>query len=250
MTRYKWLDLISLHHKAQAKQWLIRKARDFSGIPYQHPIERFLCSPWMQHFGISLGVDVGANEGQFAQIFRTAFPEATLVSFEPIDKCFNRLKDNFKNDKNFHGYKTGVGAKKEQISFHPTDFSPASSFLKIKQDVATTFSIKRAPEATKIQVDTLDNLLAPFELRQPAFLKVDTQGFELNVLKGAQKTLQTFTLVLLELSLSQMYEDEPLFDEIYRFMTEHGFVMRAVLDVLKDPKTGKHLQVDVLFEKA
>jgi len=249
MNFYKYYEMLAETPKMILSR-MKEKTYSSSSAGSVHPIEKFLRSPWMQQSGICFAVDVGANEGQFARMFRASFPDAFIVSFEPIEECFQQLVNNFKDDSRFDCYKVGVGEKKEIITFYKTNFSPASSFLKMKKETASAFAIESDCGQEKMQVDTLDNLLLSFDVPSRSFLKIDTQGFEMKILRGAKNLLDRFDFVLLELSLCQLYEEEPLFDDVYQFMIEKKFVVKAFLDVLKDPVMGKHLQVDVLFGKA
>jgi hypothetical protein len=78
-------------------------------------------------------------------------------------------------------------------------------------------------ETTRAQVRTLNKLLADRELVHPALLKIDVQGFELPVLRGAEQTLRSFDQILVEASFAELYEGQALFPDVSHHLEEHGF---------------------------
>lgn len=79
------------------------------------------------------------------------------------------------------------------------------------------------------------------------FIKIDTQGSELGILRGSETTLAHATGVLVEVSFVALYEGQALFTEIVAWLAERGFVLRALAPAFHDPQTGALLQVDALF---
>jgi len=82
------------------------------------------------------------------------------------------------------------------------------------------------------------------------FLKIDTQGYEMHVLQVAEKLLAHTRLIETEVSFTKLYEGQVLFDDIVRFMQQHGFSLWALFPVFCDKDTGRLLQADALFYKA
>jgi hypothetical protein len=81
------------------------------------------------------------------------------------------------------------------------------------------------------------------------FLKVDVQGYELFVLQGALQALRQVRVVELELSFAPLYQGAPVFDEMMKYMEEHGFALVSLNHVFSDPKSDRLLQVDGIFRK-
>jgi hypothetical protein len=77
-------------------------------------------------------------------------------------------------------------------------------------------------------------------------LKLDLQGYELEALRGAERTLARVQHVLLETAFEATYEDEPLFDDVHSFMSSAGFRFVCPVDVLRD-RQGRITQMDALF---
>ncbi|MEQ1828805.1 MAG: FkbM family methyltransferase, partial [Pirellula sp.] len=82
---------------------------------------------------------------------------------------------------------------------------------------------------------------------QRLYLKIDTQGFERNVIEGSKETLPCFDVVQMELALISNYHGESLIEEMIRLMRERGFVPWWFLDGFKNPKTLQLYQTDVFF---
>jgi hypothetical protein len=97
------------------------------------------------------------------------------------------------------------------------------------------------------RLDTLRGRLFPESAR--LFVKLDVQGFELEVLKGAESTLHQAVGLECELSLAPIYEDQTLVSDVIRFLADRGFHLRALEPVFVHRATGELLQVDGLFTR-
>jgi hypothetical protein len=115
--------------------------------------------------------------------------------------------------------------------------------------------IKSAPESKYIgrelvEVKTLDsminNLCSP---EDNVFLKIDTQGFESKVIKGAENALFRIDTIQLEMSLIPLYEGELIFSDIHRLLSEKGYTMVSIEPVFIDNNSGQLLQVDGIYHR-
>jgi hypothetical protein len=102
-----------------------------------------------------------------------------------------------------------------------------------------------------MDVRRLDSVLPQYlnDARHP-FLKIDTQGYELQVLEGARTSLPRFVGVAAEMSLEELYQGQVLFVDFVTLMAREGFQLAAVFPGLVDGRTGRFLQVDGLFFRA
>ncbi len=103
--------------------------------------------------------------------------------------------------------------------------------------------------STKLEVPIarLDDFLPEMKIKQPVYLKVDVQGFELDVLKGATRTLSLVDFLQIEVTYQMLYKKQPLFEDIYHYLHTRGFEFAGLLDSLTSPKNGAILQSDALF---
>jgi hypothetical protein len=80
-------------------------------------------------------------------------------------------------------------------------------------------------------------------------LKIDVQGYELHALRGAPETLSKADFVIIETTFISLYSGQPLFDDIYRYLRDSGFIYHGALEQLLSPIDGRPLQADALFLK-
>lgn len=203
----------------------------------------------IKHCGTNILFDVGANKGQFACELREAGYADKIVSFEPLTSAYEELKNKAQKDaKWFIHDRVALGASSGEVKINIAGNSASSSVL----PMLTTHS-NIAPKSSYIgqetvPVITLDSVIADYcsEQSRP-FLKIDTQGFEWEVLDGAEELLGQAYGVLLELSLVPLYEGQAMWLRLIQRMEEAGFMVWALIPGLTDPVTGQTFQVDGVF---
>jgi len=203
----------------------------------------------LQSHGINLVLDVGANIGQFGKMLRELGYRGRIVSFEPLSAEREQLLKASKNDPLWEvAPQAAVGGENGEIEIHVAANSSSSSALNMLDAHASAAPQSRYIGSERVRMHRLDSL-APGYLRQDSvfFLKIDTQGYEDRVLKGAEETLARTTGLQLELSLVPLYEGQRLFDELIEHVKAAGFELWSLSPVLFDPKTGRLLQVDATF---
>lgn len=102
----------------------------------------------------------------------------------------------------------------------------------------------------EVDIHRLDYFLPTLHLEGTVLIKIDVQGYSLNVLRGANQTLASADMVLVETSFVGLYDGEATFDQVYRFMVDAGFQFAGLLDQLEHPKSGAILQGDAIFLRA
>lgn len=203
----------------------------------------------LQHFDINVLFDVGANEGQFATEIRKAGYTGKIICFEPIPEAHKILTDRFiKDDNTIIHPPTAVGESTGDISFNVAGNSVSSSILPMLKTHSDA-----APESTYVKqitakIDTLDNLInIHAQENDNVFIKIDTQGYEWMVLNGAKESLKFAKGLVLELSLTPLYEDQKLWKPIVSRLENEGFKFWKILRGFTDSKTGRTLQFDGVF---
>jgi FkbM family methyltransferase len=149
-----------------------------------HDIKR-LSHAW--NLSLETVFDVGANAGQSALKFDGVFPGARIFSFEPHPKTFQALKSKVSGRPNIEPFNLAMGDEDGEVDFFEYD-DPL-----INSRVAGTAYTQREglkPRVIKVTQQTLDGFCAVHDIDQIHFLKIDTEGFELSVLKGASRMLQ------------------------------------------------------------
>ena len=192
-------------------------------------------------------IDVGSNKGQFVLLCIKFFPNLLIYSFEPIKEALIKQKNllSFKN--NIYFYNTGIGNKNKIINFFITNRADSSSFLTINKskNYNKNYYVK---EKRKIKIQKLDQILNNKKLIKPVLIKIDVQGFELEVLKGSKKTLPNIDYLLLEVSKNQMYNKQAIELEIINFLKNEKF---RIMESSKWKKINntEFMQRDILFKR-
>ena len=202
----------------------------------------------LQRFDVDVVLDVGANAGQFARQLRAMGYRRRIVSFEPLARPYAKLKFNSATIANWQAVQLALGDTDETRRIHVAGNSQSSSFLEmLPQHLAA--APKSAYVGTEsVSVRRLDGVIDQYcGPRDHIFLKIDTQGFEAAVLRGAQQTLTRCIGVQLEMSIAPLYQGELLLPELIAEMAQQGFALMDLKPGFFDPRTGELLQLDGLF---
>lgn len=204
---------------------------------------------WLQNHGINTVFDIGANTGQFATLVNKIIPTASIYSFEPLKDCYNELQKLQYRIRNIQCFNFGLGEKNESAIINRSQFSPSSSLLPMGDLHKSAFPHTAITVPEQIVIKTLDSISDQISWNKKVLMKIDVQGFEMNVLRGAAVTLSKIDVIIVETSFKQLYKDQPLFSEVYKFLTNKGFVYSGNFDVIVHPKTGEYLQADAIFNR-
>ncbi len=174
-------------------------------------------------------LDVGANVGQFGASLRAKGYRGRIVSFEPVASVFHTLAARAKADGNWEAYHCALGAETGEATIHVAETSVFSSIL-ASTAAATEFDRGAATVRTEATpVRTLEEVAR--NLSGNILLKIDTQGYEKQVLAGGRQTLPRLKGILMELAIVQLYQGNWQFHEALEFMAAAGFIpaqMQAV----------------------
>ncbi len=186
---------------------------------------------------VNVVLDVGANHGQFARDLRKAGYRGDIHSFEPVADSFATLQHRSKNDPDWHVHKLALGDANASKDIHVSGASELSSFL-----AANEFGEKRLDGMARtrkesVQISTLDDFLVSNGLNRPdkkIFLKMDTQGFDLNVFRGAQKSLNIIIGILSELSFQPIYAGMPSYGQALHIYEQAGYKPTGLFPVVRN----------------
>ena len=191
------------------------------GMDPFYDMRRFVQDPRLVVF------DVGANIGQSVDRFRSAFPECTIHSFEPSPSTFATLKEQTGTFSDLHLWNCGIGSRSEPMTFIENSQSDMSSFL-----APSELSWGTVTKETVVAVRTIDEFCDQEAISRIDILKSDTQGFELEVFRGAEASMRAgrIGLVYFEIIVSDMYKDLPSFSDTFAFLTDCGFHLVSTYD--------------------
>ncbi len=198
-------------------------------------------------------LDVGANTGQYGSLLRTDFGyRGRILSFEPLSAAHAALTARAAADPLQLwdvAPRTALGAVNGTTTIHVAGNSVSSSILPMEpsHESAAPKSIGRGVE--EIAISRLDDIVRErgIPIDHHMLLKIDTQGYELEVLKGAEATVAGAGVIQAEMSFQPLYEGQPLFDEVYAYLATRGFTVFDIVPGFSDPRSGRLLQVDGIF---
>jgi FkbM family methyltransferase len=192
-------------------------------------------------------IDVGANEGQFADEILNIFPQAEIYSFEPLKDCYQKLESKFKNHKRIHTNNFALGERNGEIVFQRSSASPSSSILQMSRLHKNLFPYTADLYEEKVNLKRLDEVLSADQLEAGVLLKIDVQGAEMQVIKGADKILKNVDIIISEVSYASLYENQPLAKEIIYLLESFGFKYIGNLEQFNSPSTKAPLFADAIF---
>jgi FkbM family methyltransferase len=222
---------------------LLKGRGSSTGERYSRQLQR-----GFRKFDIDLVFDVGANTGQFARDIRVGGFRGRIVSFEPLSDAHRKLTEAAASDASWSVHdRCALGDREGSVALNISGNSVSSSILRMTatHEVAAPGSAYVGQEQTPLV--TLDSV-APKYLAgaERPFLKIDTQGFEWQVLTGARETLPVIRGVLCELSLVVLYEGQHLWRETVDRLEGAGFTLWGFQPGFMD-ENGRNLQTDALF---
>jgi FkbM family methyltransferase len=229
-----------------AKEIAIRRLRRrFKGTPASR-------LPWgllgtaelsfaLQNKDIKTVFDIGANVGNWTILAKSVFPKTRIDAFEPVPSSLDLLKNAVQYLQDVHIHPVALGSKKSQTSMkilgNQADCSslldPSAPGLNVEKEIM-------------VSVNRLDDIIVELHIPYPDFIKMDVQGYELEVLKGGVECLKHAKAVQCEVSFEEFYKGQALFRDVLDFMDDHGFRLSMFANYDSAKPFG---QPDALFIK-
>lgn len=195
--------------------------------------------------------DIGANEGQFAyDLFNHGF-NGKIVSFEPLTSARKKLEILAKkNSKWFVHEQCALGSKNGEIEINISKNSVSSSVLPMEK-----IHLNAAPNSYYIgkeivSIKKLDYIGANYlTSNSNIFIKIDVQGYELDVINGASEIIKKTNGIICELSLVPLYKNSHTWNIIVERLEKENFLIWALQPAFSNKQTGQNLALDVIFIK-
>lgn len=192
--------------------------------------------------------DIGANAGTWTCLAKSLYPSATVVGVEPLKQHHEAFRHwTSKWPGQVQIFECALGAAPGRAMMQVMDFSDASSLLPITQAGIREFQIAPAKQI-EVEVYRLDDLISEHRLPAPDLLKLDVQGFELEVLRGAEHTLTTARAIICEVSFESFYAGQALASDVLEFLNRRGFRLHAL--GINTPLGKRLVQTDALFVRS
>jgi FkbM family methyltransferase len=181
-------------------------------------------------------IDVGASNGQWTRECQAVFPDAHYLMIDPLETNQPALAAMAEKSTRVSVWNGALGAGPGNLSLHchgdQSSFFPSKDFS----------GSERA-----VEVRTLDSLLESGTWPAPLLIKADVQGYELEVLKGAERCLENAELLLLELSFRRYYEGGVLAHDVVSFLGERKFCIYDICTYIQRPADNELVHADLMF---
>ncbi|MFD4576202.1 FkbM family methyltransferase [Streptomyces sp. NPDC058417] len=203
-------------------------------------------------YGVNVVLDVGANHGQYARRLRRAGYRGRIVSFEPTSAAFARLEEAAAGDPDWFTHRYGLGREETTAEIH-TGWNTMNSLLDASdygRDRYSRFTTRDTEEIRVRRLDqVLDEALAGLDDPRP-FLKMDTQGYDLEVFAGAGKRIGEFAGMQSEVAVLRLYEGSPGMGEAVAAYEAAGFGITGMYPVTREATTGRVIEFDCVLMRA
>jgi FkbM family methyltransferase len=202
----------------------------------------------LKSFNVDMIFDIGANEGQYVQIMRSLGYDRKVVSFEPLSNSYKHLAKNAESDNKWQVRNYALG--KENIVetiYIAGNAGQSSSFLSMTEKHTKARKSSAYVGSEKVEIKRLDSILNEFYMNENLFLKIDTQGYEKQVLEGIGQEFSKITGIQVELSLVDLYNNSVLYLDIINILRNKGFELFSIEPGFTNDKTGQLLQFDGIF---
>jgi FkbM family methyltransferase len=229
---------------------VLRRFFDRDLIPYGPGEEQVRRAKLLKSLGVTLVLDVGANEGQYAIDLRRAEYEGRIISFEPRSDTFAKLSAACADDPQWDASKLAIGERDgtAEINIAGNEAGASSSLLAMGERHEQSAPDSRYVGIEEVEMRRLDSLWG--EIVGPndrVFIKLDIQGYEMQALAGADAVLDDAAGVQAELSLAPLYDGAAGYREVIDLLEARGFRLAGLEAGFADFVTGEMLQADGLF---
>lgn len=184
---------------------------------------------FLREFQVDCVFDVGANRGQYATMLRRDVRfNGTIISFEPASETFAALARAMHRDRNWFAYNIALSDSEGTASFHVTASDQCSSLNTPSEDIPDIMSdASKVIGTIEVNLNKLDNLFYDLQKEHAwkrPYLKLDTQGHDLQVIKGAKECLNSFLGIQTELAVKMIYEGATDYRDMIAYLENAGFV--------------------------
>jgi FkbM family methyltransferase len=191
-------------------------------------------------------VDVGASRGQFALFAAQRWPQARLICFEPLPQSRELLERVLPSGR-AEIRPMALGRDPGELELHVSARDDSSSLLPIGETQTANFPGTQEASRLTVPVGVLSEQITA-DLARPMLLKIDVQGFELEVLEGAGDALDLVDEIFVECSFVELYTGQALAGEVVAHLHGRGFRLAGVHGMARGAD-GTSLQADFLFRR-
>jgi FkbM family methyltransferase len=197
---------------------------------------------------IDLILDIGANVGQTGRNLRTSGYRGRIVSFEPQRNPFAQLCEVCRHDDKWECLQIALGRDSGWSEMEVSAWDACSSLLSMDSRHLEMWPESKPIGTERVRREKLDNLVDELKIKNHrTMLKIDVQGYELEVLAGASNVLELILAAQLELLFSPLYKGQAPYYEVVSRMETAGLRFVGLFGTCQDTTTGYLLFGDGLF---
>ena len=187
-------------------------------------------------------LDIGAAKGYWSEIAQYRFfSDADYYMIDPLQQSEEHLRELAHRSPRFHYLLMAIGSQPGKLQINVGQNPDASSLL--------SFGANATPHHQEVVVETIDRLIEQRKVPPPEMVKIDVQGFEMEVLKGAAKMFETAEVIIIEVNLYEFMSETPLVDKVVTHMAEKGYRIFDIAGTLRRPYQNDLAQMDLVFVK-
>jgi FkbM family methyltransferase len=196
---------------------------------------------------IDLVLDIGANVGQYGMRLRNNGYRGRIASFEPYAQAYAQLERTASSDPLWQVHRLALSDVEGEAELNVSGNSFSSSLLELTEQ-----HVESAPASAYVDMETvptarLESLWPELVGTARPWLKLDVQGFEMHVLRGAGERILDACAVQIELSLVPLYDGATPWKPMVEWLEARGFALAVVEPGFADPESGRMLQFDGIF---
>lgn len=192
-------------------------------------------------------VDIGGGIGASLKLFTEYYPDKKIIAFEPVSENFAAIRLRFPGNDKIELVKSAVGNENTNREIHIAGRITSSSILPLAADPGSKVFNKAnlgQVRTETIEIVRLDDFMAN-DSREIGIMKIDVQGFEMEVLMGAEKTLARTSIIILEANNHEGYTGSARYYDIDSFLREHGFTLYNLFPSIVDD--GRLKEWDMIY---
>jgi FkbM family methyltransferase len=204
--------------------------------------------------------DIGAHQGETIREMIEHLKSPVVHAFEPEKSNFKLLSNTFADTENVHLVNKGVGAVNEKRVFYINALSHTNSFLKVNEMSEDHIRIQKLSESERhalfaedynqerlVEITTIDDYCQQQTIKKIDLLKIDTQGFEVDCLKGASRMLHAVKVLKCEVSFFDYYEKSTSFFELESILRPYNLELYSIPFVSQNPENGRTDWLEVIY---
>lgn len=200
---------------------------------------------WLAHdYEFKTLIDIGANDGAYAEYLARRFKIDRVIAFEPLPKHASTL-----GARGFELHALALGDEDREITFYSHARDPVSSALRISALCTAEFPDTAACTSIQVPQRKLDTVLKGSALESAILIKMDAQGVEHAIIDGGIRVFSQASVILTEVSFLPLYEGQSLFGEVHRRLELFGFQFAGFINQHASRTTGRPLFAHVVYER-